>query len=80
MNNNILKLSDIPIGVKAKIIKILSKGLSKQRLLDLGMVKGSTIYVLIKSMWGDPTVYLIKGTCIALRDEETNNIEVISCH
>ena len=75
--NNILRLDQIPVGKKAKVIQIHSKGLSKQRLLDLGVVEGTVIHVLRRSAWGDPTAYIIRDTCIALRCEESNNIEVI---
>jgi len=71
-----MKLSEVPVNYTAKIINNHLKGLSRQRLLDLGIIKGSKIYVLRKSVWGDPTAYFIKGTCIALRIEESNNIEV----
>lgn len=77
MNKN-LRLNQIPVGKEAKVIKIYSTGLSKQRLLDLGLVEGTVIRVLRKSAWGDPTAYLIRDTCIALRCEESNNIEVMS--
>ncbi|CAM2904722.1 FeoA family protein [Hathewaya histolytica] len=73
----VLKLSEVPVGKKAKIIKVSSTGLSKQRLLDLGMVENTIIHVLRKSAWGDPTAFLIRNTCIALRCEESSNIEVI---
>lgn len=77
MSENILKLSEIPIGKKAKVIKIHSKDFSKQRLLDLGLVDGTIVEALRKSVFGDPTAFLIRGSCIALRCEESENIEVI---
>lgn len=75
--NETLRLDQIPVGKNAKVVKLYSEGLSKQRLLDLGVVQGTIIHVLRRSAWGDPTAYLIRDTCIALRCEESNNIEVI---
>ncbi|OFI01538.1 FeoA domain protein [Clostridium acetireducens DSM 10703] len=71
-----LSLNNAKVGSKVKIIKILPKTSSKQRLLDLGIVEGTIIYVIRKSLWGDPTAYLIRDTCIALRKEESENILV----
>lgn len=73
----IIKLSEASVNSVVKIVKNNSKGLSKQRLLDLGLVNGTKIYVLRKSFGGDPTAYLIRDTCIALRKEESDKIEVI---
>lgn len=77
MKNSVLTLDKVPVDNVAKVIKIHSNNTSKQRLLDLGLVEGTIIKVLRKSAWGDPTAYIIRDTCIALRCEETQNIEVI---
>ncbi|AWZ47460.1 ferrous iron transport protein A [Clostridiaceae bacterium 14S0207] len=77
MKNPVLTLDKVPVDNIAKVIKIYSNNLSKQRLLDLGLVEGTLIKVLRKSAWGDPTAYIIRDTCIALRCEEAQNIEVI---
>lgn len=74
---NTMKLSDASVNSVVRIVNNNSKDLSKQRLLDLGLVKGTKIYVLRKSFGGDPTAYLIRDTCIALRKEEADKIEVI---
>ena len=77
MKNSVLTLDKVPVDNVAKVIKIHSNNTSKQRLLDLGLVEGTIIKVLRKSAWGDPTAYMIRDTCIALRCEEAQNIEVI---
>ncbi len=40
------------------------------------MVPNTEVYVLRRSPWGDPTAYLIRDTCIALRKEEGDKIIV----
>lgn len=69
-----IKLSEAPINSKVKVVKILSVGLSKQRILDLGIIKGTIIKIVRRSPWGDPTAYLVRDTCIALRKEEADYI------
>ncbi|MGK0464945.1 FeoA family protein [Clostridium sp.] len=76
MENLSLRLTEIALGKKVRVVELLSKGLSRQRMLDLGIVPNTIIYVLRRSPFGDPTAYLIRDTCIALRDDEAENIMV----
>jgi ferrous iron transport protein A len=76
MENLSLKLTEIALGKKVRVVKLISEGLSRQRMLDLGIVPNTIIQVLRRSPFGDPTAYLIRDTCIALRDEEAKNIIV----
>jgi len=48
----------------------------RRRLLDLGLVPGTKIEVIRKSPLGDPTLYLIRGAMIALRQEEARLVNV----
>lgn len=76
MNKNILTLDKISVGNKAKIIKINSNTEIKRRLLDLGITPNSIIKSEFKSPFNDPVAYLIRGTTIALREEDAKNIIV----
>lgn len=76
MESTIVKLTEIVVGKKAQVVELLSEGLSRQRMLDLGLVPNTIIHVLRQSPFGDPTAYLIRDTCIALREEEAKNIMV----
>lgn len=67
-------LTDLPIG-QSGIIEGISPDFSLYtRLLDIGFSEGTEIEALFKSPLGDPTAYLIKGTVIALRHEDAQNI------
>ncbi|MTI68122.1 MAG: ferrous iron transport protein A [Firmicutes bacterium] len=70
----------LPVGQKAKVIVLLNKGLSRRRLLDLGLIKDSLVKTERLSPSGNPIAYNIKGSVIALRKEETKNVlvEIIS--
>lgn len=76
MNKNILTLDKISVGDKAKIVKINSDIEIKRRLLDLGIIPNSIIKSEFKSPFNDPVAYLIRGTTIALREEDAKNIVV----
>jgi ferrous iron transport protein A len=71
-----LSLADIPVGSSARITSIVTIGPNRRRLLDLGLVPGSRVDSIRRSPAGNPTAYWIKGTVIALRNEDASQILV----
>ncbi|HZJ76676.1 MAG TPA: FeoA family protein [Oscillospiraceae bacterium] len=76
MNEKYIPLCKVDVGSKAKIFKLLSTGLPRRRMLDLGIIPGTAIDVIRKSPLGDPIAYNIRGASIALREEEAKQILV----
>ncbi|HEY8349585.1 MAG TPA: FeoA family protein [Clostridia bacterium] len=76
MSENLVPLHMIPCGRKAKVRKLVSTGNERRRMLDLGLITGTSVESLIKSPSGDPTAYEIRGAVIALRSEEASKILV----
>ncbi len=66
----------LPIGKKARISHLLPTGDMRRRLLDLGFITDTEIQCLYRSPMGDPTAYLVRGTVIALRQEDAGKIIV----
>ncbi len=52
------------------------RGLQRRRLMDLGIVPGTTIEAEMRSPGGDPTAYRIRGATIALRREHADLVFV----
>lgn len=69
-------LDDLPINLVGKVETLNCEGAIRRRLLDLGIVKGTSITPILKSPSGDPTAFIIRGSTIALRKEDANLIEV----
>lgn len=76
MNNYDIPLSALPLGKKCKVKKLLSDGLVRRRMLDLGLIDNTVVESLQKSPSGDPVAYLIRGAVIALRTEVASMILV----
>lgn len=76
MFNMTMPLDRLTIGSKAVVKKIQAEGLTRRRLLDLGLVRNTEVTALHKSPSGDPIAYEIRGTVIALRSEESSKIIV----
>ncbi len=72
------RLSRLKENEQAKIISVSRemRGESRRRLLDLGFVKGTPVSLDLKSPMGDTKAFLIKGTSIALRDDQASMILV----
>ena len=77
----IIPLSQLPQGRIAIIEQIVPqcKGVMRNRLLDLGFVRGSKISLHLTSPMQNPKAYLIRNTIIALRDEQAQYILVNIC-
>jgi len=73
---NLARLSNLKENETAIIIGISkeSRGENRRRLLDLGFVKGATVSIDLINPLGEPNAYLIKGTAIALRNNQASKI------
>ncbi|TMU85187.1 ferrous iron transport protein A [Bacillus sp. BHET2] len=69
-------LSECKPGERVLITSLSLEGTMRRRLLDLGFVRGSEVYVIQKSPLGDPMAFRVSDTTIALRKEESSKIHV----
>ncbi|HHX16500.1 MAG TPA: ferrous iron transport protein A [Mollicutes bacterium] len=74
--NNLITLDLLPINTSGKIKKILSSGITRRRMLDLGLIPKTIVKPLMRSPSKDPTAYEIRGTVVAIRSEEAKKIIV----
>lgn len=78
MNVSEFELTRLPIGRTAEVIDVGAEGLTRNRLLDLGLVPSTIVEAIRRSPIGDPVAYKIRGAIIALRSEESRQIKVRS--
>lgn len=71
-----MSLSDIKVGDKVIIKKVNANDNIKRRLLDIGLIEGTKVECILKSFFNDPLAYLIRGTIIAIRKEDSDKILV----
>ena len=69
-------LDKIEPGARAVITKITIRGEIGQRLLDMGVTKGTDIQVIKVAPLGDPIEIKIKGYHLSLRKTEAQQIQV----
>jgi len=71
-----MKLSELKPGIKAKIVRLESKGSFKKRLMEMGLVPGEVVYVEKIAPLGDPIDIIVKNYHLSLRKKEAEIIEV----
>ena len=72
MNN----LKEIPVGGKARVVRIHGEGAVKRRIMDMGITKGVEIFVRKIAPLGDPIEITVRGYELSLRKADAENIEV----
>ncbi|MEO7425402.1 MAG: FeoA domain-containing protein [Fibrobacteria bacterium] len=63
-------------GEGGTILRIDAEPALKLHLMELGFVAGSPITFLMSTPFGDPNIYALRGTSIALRKSEAKCIRV----
>lgn len=71
-----MTLLELREGQSAKITKIGGRGAIRQRLLDMGVTRGTPVLVERRAPLGDPIEVSIKGYHLAIRKDEARHIEV----
>jgi DtxR family Mn-dependent transcriptional regulator len=69
-------LKDLSPGEKARITRVTGRGSIHRRLLDMGVVPGSTVKMERVAPLGDPIEVMIKGYHLSLRKEEAAHVFV----
>lgn len=73
-----ISLADLPHGQAAEVIELdrACQGFSRRRLMDLGFTAGARLVPALDTFAGDPRAYRIRGTLVALRQEQARQVLV----
>jgi ferrous iron transport protein A len=69
-------LYELRPGERGIVGKVEAEPALKLHLMELGFVAGSPIVFLMSTPFGDPNIYALRGTSIALRKSEAKCIRV----
>jgi DtxR family Mn-dependent transcriptional regulator len=71
-------LADLPSGQVAEVIELdrACQGFSRRRLMDLGFTAGARLEAALENFAGDPRAYRIRGTLVALRQDQARQVMV----
>ena len=69
-------LRDVRIGQTAKIKRLHGEGAIKRRIMDMGLTKGTEVYVRKVAPLGDPMEVTVRGYELSVRKGDAEMIEV----
>ena len=69
-------VNELELGEIGIVNKIVGEETIKRRLLDLGLIEGTDIKPVLVSPSGDPRAFEFRGSLIAIREEDAENIKL----
>ena len=64
------------IGETVKIVKVHGEGAVKRRLMDMGITKGTNVYIRKLAPLGYPIEVTVRGYELSLRKADADMIEI----
>ena len=69
-------LKDVKIGQTVTVVKLHGEGAVKRRMMDMGITKGTSVYVRKVAPLGDPVEVTVRNYELSLRKADAEMIEV----
>ena len=69
-------LKQAKIGETVKVVKLHGEGAVKRRIMDMGLTKGTKVYVRKVAPLGDPVEITVRGYELSLRKADAEMVEV----
>lgn len=69
-------LRDVRIGETATVVKLHGEGALKRRMMDMGLCRGTEVFVRKVAPLGDPVEIRLRGFELSLRKDDCEMVEV----
>ena len=69
-------LKEVKCGQTVRVVKLHGEGAVKRRIMDMGITKGTDVYVRKVAPLGDPVEVTVRGYELSLRKADAEMIEV----
>ena len=69
-------MRDVPVGETSTVVKIHGVGATKRRIMDMGLTKGTEIYVRKVAPLGDPVEITVRGYELSIRKADADILEM----
>lgn len=70
-------LRDVKCGETASVVRLHGEGAVRRRIMDMGITKGTTVFVRKVAPLGDPVEVTVRGYELSLRKADAEMIEVM---
>ena len=64
------------VGQTVKVVKLHGEGAVKRRIMDMGITKGTEVYIRKVAPLGDPVEVTVRGYELSLRKADADMIEI----
>jgi ferrous iron transport protein A len=71
-----MSLKDVPVGQTVRVVKIDGDGAVRRRIMDMGITKGTELYVRKVAPLGDPVELTVRGYELTVRKNDADIIKV----
>ena len=69
-------LRDVKCDQNVKVVKLHGEGATRRRITDMGITKGTGIYVRKVAPLGDPVEVTVRGYELSVRKDDAERVEV----
>ena len=69
-------LKDAKVGETVKVVKLTGEGAVKRRIMDMGITKGSELYIRKVAPLGDPVEITVRGYELSVRKNDAQCVQV----
>ena len=69
-------LKQVKVGETVRVVKLHGEGATKRRIMDMGLTKGTEVYVRKVAPLGDPIELTVRGYELSLRKADAEMVEV----
>ena len=69
-------LREVKVAQTVKVVKLHGEGAVKRRIMDMGLTRGTDVYVRKVAPLGDPIEVTVRGYELSLRKADAEMIEV----
>ncbi len=69
-------LKEAKVGSTVTVVKLHGEGAIKRRIMDMGITKGTSIYIRKVAPLGDPVEVNVRGYELSLRKADAEMIEI----
>lgn len=71
-----MTLDNAKVGSTVKVKKLTGEGATKKRIMDMGITKGSELYIRKVAPLGDPVEITVRGYELTIRKLDAKLIEI----
>ena len=69
-------LREVPVGSTVKVVQLHGEGAVKRRIMDMGITRGTQVYVRKVAPLGDPIEVTVRNYELSIRKADAEMIEI----